>query len=406
VSGAAAREHPLDIFLVAGEASGDHLGAALMKKLRARLAGEAAGEPRFRGVGGPEMAAQGLASLFPMDDVTAMGCGAVLRKLPLILRRLRETVAAIRQSPPDILVLIDSPDFNTRVAGRVRRALPNLAIVKYVSPTVWAWRPGRARKLKPLVDHILALFPFEPEVHKKLGGPPTSYVGHPLLERLGELRPSRDEARARDGDPPLVLVLPGSRPGEIRRLAAVFGEAIGRIAKSRPIDLVLPTLPGRLEQVAAAVKHWPLKPRIVTGEAEKYSAFRRARAALAASGTVTLELALAHVPTVAGYRVSMLEAPIARALLRGISVIMPNIVLNENVVPEFLQENCTAEKLAAALLPLLADTPERRRQLAGFTRLDEIFSLDAETASQRAARIVLEVHEKKRKLIGPPRHSQ
>lgn len=398
---ASAQQRPLDIFLVAGEASGDHLGAALMKKLRERL-----GEVRFRGVGGAEMTAQGLASQFPMEDVTVMGFSAVVRKLPLILRRMRETAAAILQSPPDILILIDSPDFNIRVAKRVRRKLPGLAIVKYVSPTVWVWRPGRARKLRPLVDHILALFPFEPDVHKKLGGPPTSYVGHPLLERLGDLRPSEAEECVRGQEPPLVLVLPGSRPSEIARLAAVFGEAIGRIAKKQPIDLLLPTLPERFDQISAAVENWPLKPRIVVAEAEKYAAFRRARAALAASGTVTLELALARVPTVAAYRVSKLEAPIARALLHGISVIMPNIVLNENVVPEFLQENCTAENLAAALLPLLADTPERRKQLDGFGRLDEIFSIDAETASVRAARITLEVYENKRKSISPLTHSR
>lgn len=402
MSAAPARKHPLDIFLVAGEASGDHLGAALMKKLHERLAGDV----RFRGVGGPEMTAQGLASLFAMEDVSAMGFGAVFRKLPLILRRMRETVAAILQSPPDILVLIDSPDFNQRVAKRVRRVLPGLAIVKYVSPTVWVWRPGRARKLKPLVDHILALFPFEPEVHKKLGGPPTSYVGHPLLERLDALRPSEAESRSRENGPPLVLILPGSRPVEIGRLAAVFGEAIGRIAKAQPIDLVLPTLPARLEQISAAVGHWPLKPRIVTTEAEKYSAFRRARAALAASGTVTLELALAHVPMVAAYRVSALEGVIVRRLILSNSAIMPNIVLDEQVVPELLQENCTAEKLAAALLPLLTDTPQRRRQLEAFRRLDEIFIADAEPASARAARIVLEVYENKRKSIEPLPHSR
>lgn len=170
VSAASPQQRPLDVFLVAGEISGDLLGAALMRKLRER----APGEVRFRGVGGPAMAEHGLVSQFPMDDVAAMGFAAVVRKLPLILRRIRETAAAIVRTPPDIVVLIDSPDFNQRVAKRVRRALPKLPIVKYVSPTVWVWRPGRARKLKPLVDHILALFPFEPEVHRKLGGPPTS----------------------------------------------------------------------------------------------------------------------------------------------------------------------------------------------------------------------------------------
>src|SRR5262249_24064913 len=152
------------------------------------------------------------------------------------------------------LILIDSPDFNQRVAKRVRRALPDLAIVKYVSPTVWAWRPGRARKLAPLVDHVLALFPFEPDVLKKLGGPPASYVGHPLLERIGELRASPQEEQARASDPPLLVVLPGSRHSEIQALAGVFGEAVGRLADMRgPVRVVLPTLPAREEEVRAAI---------------------------------------------------------------------------------------------------------------------------------------------------------
>ncbi len=389
---AASRKGPLDVFLVAGETSGDHLGASLMKKMSERLMGEV----RYRGVGGPAMAARGLASMFPMEDVTAMGFGAVIRKLPLILQRIRETTAAILQSPPDVLVLIDSPDFNQRVAKRVRRALPGITIVKYVSPTVWVWRPGRARKLKPLVDHILALFPFEPEVHKKLGGPPTSYVGHPLLERLKDLRPSETDELARYREPPLVLVLPGSRRMEISRLSASFGEAIGIVAKSRPIDLVLPTLPSRLNEINAAIQTWPVKPRVVTTEAEKYAAFRRARAALAASGTVTLELALAHVPMVAAYKVPGWEAMIVRVLTKVRSAILPNIVLDEDVVPQLMQRAASGKQLAAALMPLLIDSPERRRQLDAFVRLDGIFDTGDEEPSAKAARIVLEVIENKR----------
>jgi lipid-A-disaccharide synthase len=392
VNPAASRKGPLDVFLVAGETSGDHLGASLMKKLRERLLGET----RFRGVGGPAMAGQGLASQFPMDDVTAMGFGAVIRKLPLILQRMHETTAAILQSPPDVLILIDSPDFNQRIAKRVRRVLPKLPIVKYVSPTVWVWRPGRARKLKPLVDHILALFPFEPEVHKKLGGPPTSYVGHPLLERLKDLRPSDADMRARDSEPPLILVLPGSRTMEISRLSASFGDAMGIIAKSRPIDLVLPTLPSRLNEIIAAIDSWPVKPRIVTTEAEKYAAFRRARAALAASGTVTLELALAHVPMVAAYKVPSWEEMIVRLLTSVRSAILPNIVLDEDVVPQIMQRAATGKNLAAALAPLLDESVERRRQLDAFVRLDEIFDMGDEEPSAKAARIVMEVIENKR----------
>jgi lipid-A-disaccharide synthase len=391
----------LDVFLVAGEASGDQLGASLMKKLRERFAAEI----RFRGVGGPVMASEGLVSLFPMDDVTAMGFGSVIRKLPLILRRIRETVAAIAAAPPDALILIDSPDFNQRVARRVRRMLPALPIVKYVSPTVWVWRPGRARKLTPLVDHVLALFPFEPDVLKKLGGPPSSYVGHPLLERIGELRASPEDERARENNPPLLLVLPGSRRLEIQRLAKIFGEAIGLLAQKRgPLNVVLPTLRAREEEVRAAVESWPLKPRIVVIEAEKYATFRRARGAL-------------------GFRHRDARA-CARACAHGCRLSRPAVggvdrsrsragKLSHPAEPrarrkrgaEFLQRDCTAKKLAEALVPLFSDTPERRRQLGAFKRLDQIFSTDGEQPSDRAARLTLEAIENKRKSMVEEIHS-
>ncbi|MEX2128928.1 MAG: lipid-A-disaccharide synthase [Xanthobacteraceae bacterium] len=383
---------PLDIFLVAGEASGDQLGGPLMAALRAQLGGRV----RFRGVGGPRMGAEGLASHFPMEDLTVMGLSAVFARLPLIWRRLRETARSIAAVPPDLLILIDSPDFNQRVAKRVRRALPNLPIVKYVSPTIWVWRPGRAQAMRPNFDHVLALFPFEPEAHARLGGPPCTYVGHPLLERLSELRPSAEEQKARDGERPLVLVLPGSRRSEIHRLASVFGDTVARIAAARPAtEFMLPTLPPMLLQAGAAIKEWAIKPRIVATDAEKYAAFRRARAALAASGTVTLELALAQVPTVAGYKVSALEAPILRRAIRSASTILPNLILHENVVPEFHQENCTAEKLAAALAPLLEEGPARRRQLDSFARLESAMAIGGEHPSERAARVALEVYEAK-----------
>jgi lipid-A-disaccharide synthase len=393
----ALRQRPLDIFLVAGEASGDALGAPLMAALKARLSGHVI----FRGVGGAAMQAEGLASLYPMEDLTAMGFDAVIAKLPLLFRRLVETAAAIAATPPDLLILIDSPDFNQRLGRRVRRALPALPIIKYVSPTVWAWRPGRAKAMRPVFDHVLALFPFEPAVHERLGGPPCTYVGHPLLERLGALRPSPAEAAARDGQPLLVLVLPGSRRSEIQRLGPVFGEALGLLAGGRRIEFVLPTLPLRLDQVSDVVRRWPVQPKIVVTETEKLAAFRRARAALAASGTVTLELALAHVPTVAAYRVSALEAPILRRVIRSPSVILPNLILGENVVPEFHQEHCTAEKLASALLPLIDEGPARRRQLDAFARLDALMAIGDEHPSERAARVAMQVYEQRAGRVVP-----
>ncbi|MFG1300254.1 lipid-A-disaccharide synthase [Xanthobacter sp. V3C-3] len=390
-------ERPLRVFMVAGEESGDQLGGALMEALTAEAPGT-----HFRGVGGRRMAAAGLESLYPMDDLTAIGIAAVLGKLPTILRRLKETVAAVLADPPDVLVLVDAPDFTHRVAARVRAANPAIPIVKYVSPTVWIWRPGRAAAMRPHVDALLALLPFEPQVHRELGGPPTFYVGHPLLERMDELRPGPQEAALRAGSPPLVLILPGSRRREIVRLADDFGATIAAVAQAGPVEFVLPTLPRLEPLVRETIAAWPVQPRIVTTEAEKLAAFRSARAALAASGTVTLELALAGVPHVAAYRIGWLEAQIGRRVLKGTTVILANLVAGENVVPEFLQEFCTVPALTGALTAVIGDTPERARQEAAFARFDSIFGIDGPSPSVRAAEVVLRLARHGRPGALPP----
>ena len=242
--------------------------------------------------------------------------------------------------------------------------------------------------MRGYVDQLLAILPFEPAVHQRLGGPPCSYVGHPLAERVGELRPGTEDAARRLADPPVVLVLPGSRPGEIRRLIEPFAQAIAIVARrAGPIELVLPTIAPLVDPLKQATAVWPVRPRIVVDAGEKLAAFRRARAALAASGTVTLELALAAVPTVAAYRVAAWEALILRRLIQVPTVILANLVLGENVVPEFLQEHCVPHQLADALVPLLFDTAERRAQLAAFSRLDAVMQI-ATSPSECAARIV------------------
>jgi lipid-A-disaccharide synthase len=385
-----AAQPPQDIFLVAGEASGDRLGAALIRALRERTGGAA----RFVGVGGPEMAAEGVASLFPIDDLSIIGFTAIPRRLPKILQLIRATAAAVVARRPHVLVIIDSPAFSCRVAKRVRAADPTIAIVEYVSPSVWAWRPGRAPALRGYIDHILALLPFEPDVHRRLGGPPCSYVGHPLAAEVDELRPNAAEARRRLATPPVLLVLPGSRRGELKRLLSIFAQAVTLIAQRvGPLELVVPTVPHLADAIRSAAAQWPVTPRIVVDAADKRAAMRVARAALAKSGTVTLELALAGVPMVAAYKVSMLEYLV---LGRGIrkrlpSVILPNLLLGENVVPELLQHECTAEGLAAALVPLLDDTPQRRDQIEAFARLDAIMEIGARAPAARAADIVLDV---------------
>ncbi|MFT0861656.1 lipid-A-disaccharide synthase [Ancylobacter sp. G4_0304] len=381
-------ERPLDVFIVAGEESGDALAAGLM----AELAALAPGGVRFRGVGGARMQAQGLSSLFPMEDITAMGFAQVISGLPRILNRLRRTVDAILAAPPDILVLVDAPDFTHRVARRVRAKRPDLRIVKYVAPTVWVWRPGRAKAMAPDIDRVLALLPFEPEEMHRLGGPPTVYVGHPLLGELDHLRPNAQEAARREAGPPVVLVLPGSRRAELSRLGTTFGEVLARLqAKGPEVEIVLPTLPRRLAQVEEMVAGWPVRPRIVVDEDEKRRWFRKARAALAASGTVTLELALAGIPTVAAYRVPWLEGRIAPYIIRVKTAILPNLILGENAMPEYLQWHIDPPAMAAQLRRLIEGGAEREAQLAAFARLDTIMGQDGESPSRHAARAVLDV---------------
>ena len=382
------------IFLIATEESGDRLGAHLMKVLRQRLGGAV----RFEGVGGQSMAQEGLQSRFPIEELSIIGLAAVLKQLPKILRLISETADAVAKASPDVLVIIDSPDFTHRVARRVRAHDPSIPIIDYVSPSVWAWRPGRARAMCAYVDHVLALLPFEPEAYRRLHGPPCSYVGHPLTQQIGMLRPSADEQSRRDAAPPVLLVLPGSRRSEIRHHMAVFGEALGRLkAEGMAFELILPTMPHLLDVVREGVKGWQVEPRVVIGEQEKRAAFRIARAALAKSGTVTLELALAGVPMVAAYRTGATEAWILRRAIKVKSVILANLVVGENVVPELLQQDCTPERLASALSEVLSDAPLRRRQLEAFAGIDAIMSTGNQPPGVRAADIVLAALRKSRR---------
>ena len=383
---------PRKIFLIAAEESGDRLGAALMKALRVQLGGDAT----FTGIGGRHMAEEGMASLFPIEPLSIIGLVAIPRKLPMILRRIREATDAVLKAQPDILVIIDSPDFTQRVAKRVRKRNPSIPIVNYVSPTVWVWRPRRAKAMRAYVDRLMAVLPFEPEVHRRLEGPPCTYVGHPLLENLAALRPNSEELKRRDASPPILVLLPGSRGSEIARNMTVFGVTL-KLLKAMGVDFepVLPTMPNLVERVRAAAANWEVQPRIVVSDDNKLSAFRTARAALAKSGTVTLELALAGVPMVAVYRVTPVEAFIARRVIQTTSIILPNIILGENVIPEFLQDDFTPEKLAPILRDVLADTPVRQRQIDAFRRLEGIMSTDGKRPSERAAEVVLEAYREK-----------
>jgi len=381
------------IHLIATEESGDRLGSALMRELKQRFGDDVA----FAGVGGSSMAREGLRSLFPIEQLSIIGLAAVVRKLPSILKLIGQATEDVLQAKPDVLVIIDSPDFTHRVAKRVRQRDPSIPIVNYVSPTVWAWRPGRAKAMRAYVDHVLALLPFEPEAHRRLGGPPCTYVGHPLIEQIDTLRPGADEQARRDGKPPVLLVLPGSRRGEIRHHMETFGATLDLLRqRGAEFELILPTMPHLVDGIAAALTSWPVQPRVVVGEAEKRAAFRIAHAAFAKSGTVTLELALSGVPMVTAYKAGSIEAWIIRRRITSSSVILANLVIGENVIPEFIQEDCTPEKLAASLQEVLADTPMRRRQIAAMAMLDGIMGIGRAEPSGAAADVIVGLLEQAR----------
>lgn len=381
-----AGERELHVFLVAGEESGDRLGAALMAALKTLTP-----QVRFSGVGGHQMAAQGLESAVSSTPPAIIGFAAIPARIVEYLRLIRQTADAVVAAKPDALVIIDSPEFTHRVAKQVRRRAPAIPIINYGAPSVWAWRPKRARAMRSYVDHVLALLPFEPEAYVRLHGPPCSFVGHPATERLADLRPTPDEARRRMESPPTVLVMPGSRRGEISRLLGLFKSAVEEIAARAPdAEFVVPAVPALIERLEKETASWRAKVRIVSDRDERNAAFRAARLALVKSGTSTLEVALAGVPMVATYKISHIEGIVTLFVLKVPSVILVNLILGENVVPELLQYNATPAKLVAAAMPLFDDGPERQRQIEAFKRLDTIMQIGTDPPSVKAAEIVLQ----------------
>ena len=382
---------PLRFFIVAGEPSGDALGAKLIAALKRKVGSAAA----FTGVGGEEMAREGLVSIFPLEDVTVMGPMSILPRLPRIIRRVHQTVAAAFSFKPDAVIIIDSPEFTHPIAKRIRAAAPNIPIIDYVSPSVWAWRPGRAKRMRPYIDEVLALLPFEPQAHVTLGGPHCTYVGHPLIERLDEIRNADAAGLARrlglDPAKPVLLVLPGSRRSEVDRLIGGFGATVGELAgRIPPFEVVIPAVAHVRAKIEAESARWAVKAHVVDGS-EKYAAMRLARAALAASGTVTLELALAGTPMVVAYKVDRVIAAV-RFLIRTPSVILANLILGENAFPEFLQEAATPQALSAAVSAVMADGRVRDSQIAALARIPQHMTLPGGLRpSDAAADAVLKV---------------
>ncbi|MGA7329014.1 MAG: lipid-A-disaccharide synthase [Rhodomicrobium sp.] len=381
---------PTRIFMVAGEHSGDLLGGNLMRALKNAGGPEAFA---FAGVGGEHMKAGGLSSIFPLSDVAVMGPAAIIARLPTLVRRVYQAVDAALAFKPDALIIIDSPEFTHPIAKRVRQRRPSIPIIDYVSPSVWAWRPGRARKMRPYVDHLLALLPFEPAAHQRLGGPDCTYAGHPLIERAAWIDGLNTESlRQRLNllpQRPILAVLPGSRPSEVSRLMAPFGEAIRLLSNSLgPVEILIPAVHSVRPLIEQGLNSWPEPAHLLDSEEDKFRAFKLANAALAASGTVTLELAVTGVPMVVAYKVDALAARL-RFLLKVHSVVLANLVLGENAFPEFIQEDCTPQKLSAALLPLFQHSPQREAQLSALVKIREKLFLPEGSPSEKAAATVL-----------------
>lgn len=377
-------ERALKIFLIAGEHSGDALGAKLIDALRAKRQAIT-----FAGVGGHDMEAHGFKSLFPVEDVAVMGAVNILKALPRLRRRVLQTVEAGLAFQPDIVVIVDSPEFTHPIAKRMRRRAPQIPIVDYVSPSVWAWRSGRAKKMRAYVDEVLGLLPFEPDAHQRLGGPSCTYVGHPLIEKLDDIRGAdADGLRSRLGiqiGRQVLLVLPGSRRSEMERLIDVFGATIARLKdQGRAFDVVLPAVPHLRSEILQRTRSWTVPVHLVEGS-DKFAAMRMARAALAASGTVTLELALAGLPMVVAYKVDVLTAVIVRRLVTADTAVLPNLILGEKAFPEFIQEVCTPEILAPAIAELLDNSAARAAQLIALAAVPAKLALGSGTSPSDAA---------------------
>jgi lipid-A-disaccharide synthase len=378
---------PLTIMLVAGEPSGDQLGAQLMAGLK-QLGGAGVS---IVGVGGSAMTAQGLQSLFPLDDTAVMGLREVVPRIPVIMKRVREAVEFALKTKPDLVVLIDSPDFTHRIAMAIKKRDPSIRTANYVAPQVWASRAYRARKMARYFDAVLALLPFEAPFFERYGLK-AIFVGHPVIERRARMI-GGDEFRRRHGiaaDAKLLAVLPGSRRNEIRFIMPAFKDAVRRLAADIPgLVSVIATVPNVAAKVKSAAADWPTPLHMIESDDEKFAAFDAADAALAASGTVTTELALARTPMVVGYKLGWVTYGLMRPLINAPYATLVNVILGRKAVPEFIQAFCTGRALSRSLLPLLQDAKAAAAQVKELDAAAHAIGVDEEKPSLRAARAVL-----------------
>ncbi|MBB6013007.1 lipid-A-disaccharide synthase [Aquamicrobium lusatiense] len=369
-------QRPLRIAIVAGEESGDLLGADLIRELEK----QAGRKVELVGVGGRHLEGLGLKSLFSSGEIALMGVSAILRDLPRLIRRIGQTAAAIVAAKPDCLITIDSPDFSLRVAKKVRSGDASIPIVHYVCPSVWAWRQGRAAAMRPYVDRILCILPFEVGELERLGGPAGTYVGHRLTQDAGVRLAAAGQDQPRDmsaGNTRTLLLLPGSRRGEVNRLLEPFGETVNELrARGHKLRLVLPTVPHVAPTIGKSTQNWDQKPEIVTEPDAKWQAFAEADAALIASGTVSLELALSGVPMISCYKLDPVIRPVAPLLLKIWSASLPNLIADRAIVPEFYDRFVRPGILARQVEALLIDGGMRDWQKAGFAEVRRRMATD------------------------------
>ncbi|MER9938544.1 MULTISPECIES: lipid-A-disaccharide synthase [unclassified Mesorhizobium] len=381
-------DRALKIAIVAGEESGDLLGADIVRSLSQAVGREV----QLVGLGGRHLQALGLVSPFDAGEIALMGFSAVLRDLPRLMRRISQLAKTVADEKPDCMVTIDSPDFSLRVAKKVRAANPSIPIIHYVCPSVWAWRPGRAVAMKPYVDHILCILPFEVKELERLGGPPGTYVGHRLTHDAGLLAAAKAQELPRDLSPDRVktlLVLPGSRRGEVRRLLDPFGETMSILrARGHRLRLLLPTVPHVADLVKSSVNRWDEKPEIIVDPQRKWQAFGKADAALIASGTVSLELALAGVPMISCYRLDPVARVLAPYLVSVWSALLPNLISDRALIPEFYDGYIKPNNLARQLEALFADSGMRAWQKNGFAEITRRMATDR-PSGEIAAQVVM-----------------
>ena len=372
------RSEGLTFSLVAGEPSGDRLGAALMRSLLQL-------EPtsRFMGIAGSEMLAAGMESLFPMDELSIMGLVEILPKYLHLKRRIRQTAEAVIDANPDALITIDSPDFGLRVAALVKAARPTIRTIHYVAPSVWAWRPDRAVKMARYIDHVLALLPFEPP-YMQAAGMTCDFVGHPVVS---DPLATPEERAVFTGKGPLLLALPGSRKVEVTRLVPILGQTLSRLKAQHPdLRLALPTVSNIEPLVRSLTAQWPVKPDIITDPARKRGAFAAADVAIAASGTVSLELAANDCPMVVVYDMNPLTLWLMRRVALIETVTLVNLVSETRTIPEFIGPDATSDRIVPAVLGLLSN-PETHRQAMQITM--QRLGKGGEPPGLRAARSVL-----------------